>query len=146
MNLVTFDTSVLIPYKPEFPRSGFVLSAVVLQEMTTGSADDGECRWWGQVRFLFEKENRLLVPSGEDWFEAGKILNALLRGKKSKSKGRTPKHHPDDKQRIIRDVLIARTAKRAGVTVVTDNLKDFEEIKRFCKVKVISGREYFKKS
>lgn len=42
-----------------------------------------------------------------------------------------------------RDVLIARTARRAGAAVVTDNVKDFHRINRFCRVKIISGDEYF---
>jgi hypothetical protein len=51
----------------------------------------------------------------------------------------------DQKYRITYDVLIARTAKRLGVTVVTDNIKDFEAIQRFCHVRLISGDDYFKR-
>lgn len=36
--------------------------------------------------------------------------------------------------RFINDVLIARTAKRAGVIVVTDNIDDFKKIRNFCDV------------
>ena len=40
-------------------------------------------------------------------------------------------------------VLIARSAKRAGATLVTDNLKDFNAIRRFCPVRVKSGKDFF---
>ena len=143
MPIVTFDSSIFIARQIGIPQTGFVLSAVVVQEMTAGAADASYLKSWSAVWRKFEKEGRLLVPTGEDWYEAGKILNSLLRGLKSKSKGLTPKLHPDDKQRMIRDVLIARTAMRAGVTVVTENRKDFERIKRFCRVKLLSGDEYF---
>lgn len=81
--------------------------------------------------------------TGDDWLEAGKILNSLLRGLKSKRGGRTPRLHPLEKQRIIRDVLIARTVKRAGALLVTDDARDFKVIKQFCNLRIQSGREYF---
>jgi predicted nucleic acid-binding protein len=89
------------------------------------------------------KRERLLVPDSEDWWPAGKVINSLQRGLKSKQGGLTPKLAAEEKYRITNDVLIARTAKRAGVTVVTDNLKDFEMIQRFCAVRLMSGAEYF---
>jgi predicted nucleic acid-binding protein len=60
--------------------------------------------------------------------------------------GLTPKLPAAEKQRIIRDVLIARTARRAGALLVTDNLKDFKLIARFCAVRAMAGRRYFKRS
>ena len=67
----------------------------------------------------------------------------MLRGLKSKFGGKTPKLQDSEKQRIIRDVLIARTVKRAGALLVTDNLKDFQRIRRFCRIRLVSGHEYF---
>jgi hypothetical protein len=90
-----------------------------------------------------EKEGTLLVPNGEDWWLAGKALNSLLRGLKSRSGGRTPRLPSAEIQRIVRDVLIARTARRAGALLVTDNIRDFERIKPFCNVRLRRGSEYF---
>ncbi len=56
----------------------------------------------------------------------------------------TPRIQKIDQWRIVRDVLIARTAKRAGALLVTDNLKDFEKIKSFCQVRLVSGKAYFR--
>ncbi len=140
---IIFDTSVWISRQPTRMPANMLLSAVVVQELTAGATDKTSLRKWETTWRQFEKEEKLLVPTGEDWYQAGKILNALLRGLKSQSQGLTPKLHPDDKQRIVRDVLIARTAHRVGATVVTDNVKDFMRIKRFCKVKVKSGDAYF---
>lgn len=140
---ITFDTSVWISRQPTRLPANLLLSAVVVQELTAGATDKTALKKWEMTWRQFEKEEKLLVPTGEDWYQAGKILNALLRGLKSQSQGLTPKLHPDDKQRMIRDVLIARTAHRAGAIVVTDNVKDFARIKRFCKVKVKSGDAYF---
>lgn len=119
------------------------MTAIVLQELTAGASDDTLIRAWDQVRRAREKDGTLLVPNGEDWWMAGKVLNSLLRGQRHKNKGKTPKISKNEKQQIIRDVLIARTAKRAGAMLVTDNLGDFKKIAKFCDVRLVSGKQYF---
>jgi predicted nucleic acid-binding protein len=108
-----------------------------------GARDGSELRDWEAIAKRLEKEDRLLVPTSEDWLLAGRVLNLLLRGLKSKRTGRTPKMNPDEKQRIIRDVLIARCVRRANGLLVTNNMKDFERIKKFCNVRIQSGQEFF---
>ena len=138
-----FDSCIYISRKEIEHSKNILLSAVVLQEMTAGANDKQELKFWEATRKSFEKQNKLLVPNAEDWWLAGKVLNSLLRGLKSDNKGKTPKLLPTEKHRIIRDVLIARTAKRENAVLVTDNLKDFELIKRFCNVRVVSGKDFF---
>ncbi len=143
MPKVTFDTNIFIARKPvELPDS-FYLSVVVLQELVAGAEDESAIRAFDAARREYEKAGRLLVPTSEDWWLAGKVVNALQRGLKSQRQGLTPKMSADEKHRIISDVLIARTARRAGVTVVTDNAKDFERIQKFCNVRLLSGNDYF---
>lgn len=138
-----WDTNIWIAYKPIKLPNSLLMSSVVLQELVIGALDSAELKKWAMMRRLFEKENRLLVPTTEDWWQAGKIINALLRGLKSESRGETPRLHPNQKYRIIHDALIAVTAQRLGALVVTDNLADFENIRRYCKVKIKSGKEVF---
>jgi len=143
MAKVTYDTSAFIAYKPtEFPV-GFVMSAVVIQELTAGAVDKSGVQRWDASRRSHEKAGTLLVPNAEDWWLAGKVLNSLLRRLKSEAGGMTPRVQKIDQWRIVRDVLIARTAKRAGALLVTDNIKDFEKIKSFCNVRLVSGKTYF---
>ena len=143
MPKITFDTSVFISYKPaEFP-AGFLMSAVVLQELTAGAVDKSDVQRWNAARRAHEREGTLLVPTGEDWWLAGKALNSLLRGLKSRRSGLTPKLPATEKQRIIRDVLIARTARRAGALLITDNVKDFKLIARFCAARTLDGQAIF---
>lgn len=143
MPIVTFDTSIFIAYRPSYLPASFRMCAVVIQELTAGAADDSEVKRWDAAWRAHEKERTLLVPTAEDWWLAGKVLNSLLRGLKSKHGGRTPRLAPAEKQRIIRDVLIARSARAAGALLVTDNAKDFEQIKRFCAVRTTNGAKYF---
>lgn len=143
MALITFDTCIFIARKPSYFPKGFRMTAIVLQELTAGAPDDRMVRFWNEIRRERERDNTLLVPTGEDWWMAGKVLNSLLRGLKSKNKGKTPKISADEKQRIIRDVLIARVAKRSNTALVTDNVKDFEKIRSYCNVKIIPGDDHF---
>jgi hypothetical protein len=118
------------------------MSAVVIQELTAGAKGIHEVNDYEYTRRRYEKEGKLLIPNGEDWFQAGKILYSLINGVRTKT-GKAPKLSKDEKQRIVRDVLITRTAKRANCTVVTDNIKDFELIQTYCNVKLIRGKDYF---
>src|SRR5437868_5934687 len=119
------------------------MPAVVMQELVAGASDAEEVKRYATARKKYEQEGKYLVPTGEDWWQAGKVINSLLRGLKSKAHGKTPKLHPDEKSRIVRDVLIARTARRAGALLVTDNTADFVKIKPFCNVKIGGGKDYF---
>lgn len=145
MPTVTYDTNVFINRKPAYFPASFVMSAVVMQELAAGAVDDSELKQLNAARLEYKKEDRLLVPTGEDWWQAGKVLNSLLRGQKAKRGGKTPKLPDSEKHRIISDVLIAVTARRARATVVTDNLKDFAKIGYYCDVRVMSADEFFGK-
>jgi len=143
MAKVTYDANICIRYKQQsYPRS-FYMSAVVLQELLAGANNASVIKELERSRHEYRKLNRLLVPSEEDWWHAGLVLNALQRGRKSRKTGKIPKMSAAERARIINDVLIARTAKRAGVMVVTDNINDFKKIRNFCDVKVISGSRHF---
>lgn len=144
MPKLTFDTNIFISRKRSQLPQSFYLSVVVLQELAAGAKDEAELKSLNAVRIHYEKVGRLLVPTAEDWWQVGRIINALQKGLKSQRGGLTPKMSADEKYRITHDVLIARTAKRAGVTVVTDDLKDFEAIQSFCHVRSMSGDEYFR--
>jgi predicted nucleic acid-binding protein len=122
------------------------MCAVVLQELVAGADDASRIKDFERSRHEFRKSNRLLVPTEEDWWQAGLALNALQRGRRSKKTGMIPKISVAERYRIVNDVLIARTAKRAGVMVVTDNVNDFVKIRNFCDVKIISGSKYFSSS
>ncbi len=49
MPKITFDTSIFIAYKPATFPAGFVLSAVVIQELAAGATDKSEEARTGEV-------------------------------------------------------------------------------------------------
>lgn len=65
---VTFDANIFISRKVQLDKlpSGFYLSAVVLQELVAGAADEASIKSLGVIRNAYEKENRILVPLLED--------------------------------------------------------------------------------
>ena len=138
-----FDANIFIG-RPEFAvPSGIYMSVVVLQELLAGAADDTATKDYRRTYLDFQKAGRLLVPTDEDWWLAGTVLNNLQRGRRDRKTKQTPKISVEERLRISHDVLIARTARRAGVTVITDNTGDFEKIHPYCAVRYLSGDEYF---
>jgi predicted nucleic acid-binding protein len=135
------DTNVIIRHKmSDVP--GFV-SAVVLQELTAGAQDTADVRRLGSIRAAAEGDGTLLTPDGEDWYEAGKVLRALHHGLPSHREGHTPAIPKEEQNRLLRDVLIARSAKRINAQVVTYNQGDFKKIRRFCNVQVVEPTTEF---
>lgn len=134
------DTNVVIQHGMAALRG--VVSAVVLQELTAGAHDTAEVRRLGTVRAEAEDDGVLLTPDGEDWRFAGKVLHALYHGLRSHRKGLTPAIPKEEQQRLLRDVLIARSARRINAGVVTYNAGDFEKISRFCNVRVVDPAKF----
>ena len=140
---IVFDTNIWIARQPQTLPSSLQMSVVVLQELIAGAADTTAVKKFEAAKKLYERENKLLVPTADDWLVAGRTINSMLRGLRSKHDGKTPRLPHQEKQRIIRDVLIARTVKRVGALLVTDDRKDFERIRRFCNVRVMSAHDFF---
>jgi predicted nucleic acid-binding protein len=143
MPKVTYDSDVFMRRKPRKLPGGFYMSAVVLEELVAGAQDGAELDELEAAMRNYEKGDRLLVPTGEDWYQAGKVIYAMQQGKRSRKTGDIPPMPSDMRARIVNDVLIARTAKRAGVAVVTYNVRHFEAIQHYCAVRVIKAAEYF---
>ncbi len=142
MPKVTYDSDVFIRHKPRKLPQGFYMSAVVIEELTAGAKDRSTLKELESALHNYEKAGRLLVPTGEDWYLAGKVIHAFQQGNRSRRTGEIPRMSAEVRHRMINDVLIARTAKRAGVTIVTHNVEHFKQIKRYCAVSLIDAANY----
>ena len=143
---VLFDTQVYITYKAIIDDHNIDPgwhSVVVWQERMVGVSGSNELRKLEASCRQLEKEGRLLVPNREAWMTAGRILNNYLSdlSRAHPTRERPALSHAE-KQNLIRDVLIAVSAKHAGVTVVSDN-KDFPTIQRYYDFKWSSGKDWF---
>jgi predicted nucleic acid-binding protein len=94
------------------------LSAVVLQELYAG-ADERARIAIEKLEHDFDKAKRILVPSLGDWTQTGKILSRL-----------TTKYdyEPLGRARLTNDALIAMSAGRMGIRVITANERDFRRL------------------
>lgn len=130
------DTNVYIQHRLTVAPGTGLLSSVVLQELTAGARDRAEVRRLGTVTDKAAARGLLLTSTGEDWWFAGKVLNSLYRGQASHREGTAPAIPKEEQQRLLRDVLIARSANRVNAAVATYNRADFEKIRRFCNVRL----------
>lgn len=137
-----FDTNIATEHRLAALDAKFQVSAVVLSELMAAS-EPGEYEAYKALWIGGERDGRLIVPAAEDWLPATRILHLLARGRKKKAGGKSPRRTPTAKQELAMDVLIAVSAARAGVTVVTND-SDFEAIRYYYKkLKIKSGAEFF---
>jgi predicted nucleic acid-binding protein len=136
-----FDTSVWIGY-PNIVHPGW-FSSVVFQELLAGASGRTDLQKWEAVAKQYEREKRLLTPNAEAWKIAGRILNNILSDASRNQPGRRrPKLNNEKKQSIIRDVLIAVSAKQSGVIVISDN-EDFPLIMNYYDFRWVAANTLF---
>ena len=103
-------------------KSPLWLSAVVLEELYAGASVDDH-RSLGRLERDFERAGRTLVPSLNDWANAGRMLARLAQRYGHEQIGRS---------RLTNDALIAASAARQGILVLTANGRDFARLAEFC--------------
>lgn len=94
------------------------LSSVVLEELYAGS-DSRAQKTLERLERDFDRAKRFLVPNLTDWLQCGKLL-ALLAAKYD--------YEQIGQGRLTNDALIAVSAARVGITVITANSRDFARI------------------
>jgi len=97
------------------------LSSVVLEELYAG-AGERERRVIERLERDFERIRRVLVPNLTDWSQTGRVL-ARLAGRYG--------YEEIGKARLTNDALIAMSAGRVGITVLTANERDFRRLAEF---------------
>jgi predicted nucleic acid-binding protein len=70
----------------------------------------------------FDAAKRILVPNLGDWTQTGRILARLAQRYGYESIG---------KARLTNDALLAMSAARTGMTIITENLRDFARLAEF---------------
>ena len=76
-----------------------------------------------ELEHSFAEEDNILVPDLSDWIGAGKMLASIAAKYGYEKIGRS---------RLTNDALIAASASRAGVRVLTTNGRDFARLAEFC--------------
>jgi len=97
------------------------MSAVVLEELYAGAPGRGH----SVVERLerdFDRAKRVLVPSPSDWTEAGRVLSRLAAKYNYEQIGQG---------RLTNDALIAISAGRLSIRVISANQRDFGRLAEF---------------
>ena len=138
-NPALFDSSVYIRAFRGESESGLLLgllsarwqqkaplwmSSVVLEELYAG-ADSSSQKIIEKLERDFESAGRVLVPNLRDWVQTGKALSKV---------GRKYGYERIGQGRLTNDALIATSAARTGITVITANARDFARLAEFCPV------------
>src|SRR5262249_46835220 len=97
------------------------LSAVVLEELYAG-VNDRDRHVLERLERNFDKAKRILVPNLGDWTQAGRVLARLAAKNDYEQIGRG---------RLTNDALIAMSAGRLGIRVITANERDFRRLAEF---------------
>lgn len=129
---VLFDTSVYVTALMQGQHgvlgmrrlhSGSVvwLSSVVLEELYAG-ADDQSRSVLEKLERDFDRATRILVPNLNDWTETGRVLSRLASKYDYEKIGQG---------RLTNDTLIAMSAARLGIRVLTTNKRDFRRLAEF---------------
>jgi predicted nucleic acid-binding protein len=97
------------------------LSAMVLEELYAGAADRDR-QIVERLERDFDRAKRILVPNLSDWTQAGRVLARLAA-----------KYHYEKigQGRLTNDALIAMSAGRLGIRVITANERDFSRLAEF---------------
>src|SRR5277367_3235671 len=133
MQPALFDTSVYISALRQRSDTGqslrsiadgapLWLSAVVLEELLAGTSERDR-HIIERLERDFDRATRILVPNQSDWVQTGNFLTQLAI-----------KHHYEKigQGRLTNDALIATSAGRLGVRVLTANERDFRRLAEFC--------------
>jgi predicted nucleic acid-binding protein len=130
---LVFDTTVYIAairggvfgpvyrmLQDKLPRT--YLASVVSAELLAGATDPGARRAVLDFIRRAHQVRRLVTPGAGDWERAGEHLGEIRR-KEPHLRSKIPA--------LWNDVLIALCARQVGATVVTQNVRDFELLRRF---------------
>ena len=132
MQPALFDTSIYISALRRGNNAALVLrrlaadaplwlSSVVLEELYAG-ARDRERRVVERLERDFDRVKRILVPNLSDWAQAGRVLTRLAE-----------KYHYEQigQGRLTNDALIAMSAERLDILVLTANERDYRRLAEF---------------
>ena len=140
----TFDTSTIITRRLTSFPGDFVLASVVWMELMASASDDKQRRMLEGWARTYRTDNAFISPHPDDWLLAGRILNSLSIRRRRLAGGEAPKLATGRSQRMALDALLATSAHRVQVTVVTENWDDFHAIKYYLRgFKVIRATEFF---
>ena len=132
-----FDTSVFSDYSAEIEKIylSSLFPSIVLYELVATSIDESTLKRYDGWRISLNKIHRLITPTASDWWETAKSIRRLYLNKAAQS----------SKLKTLRnDALLSRLAVKHDAFIVTNDVDDFEIIKKDMKqLVIVSAKEFF---
>jgi predicted nucleic acid-binding protein len=111
-------TDAVLKLRRFTPGAPIWLSSIVLEELYAG-VKPRDFRIVERLERDFDKAKRILLPNLNDWTLTGKVLARLAAKYGYEQIGQA---------RLTNDALLAMSAGRLGMTVITANERDFARI------------------
>lgn len=105
-------------------NSFIYLHSIVLEELLAGCKNKKDLRQIQYLKNILEPTGRIVTPTHHDWEQTGLLLGKFYSKNTNAAK-------------LTHDILIALSCRRNGVTLITENKKDFEFIKKHQPFKLI---------
>jgi len=100
------------------------LSSVVVHELLVGANTDSKARAIDEsIVEPLRKVGRLVTPSHAAWAASAEAISRMVR-KERRDLRSIPKS-------LIHDYLLAASCREEGMTLVTENVADFKEVRRY---------------
>ena len=100
------------------------LSVVVAQELRAGAQSPRDRDMLDEyVLSLYERTSRVITPSRDAWHRSGDVLSEMAN-RDGLELARVSKS-------FANDVLLALSCRESGCVLVTENVRDFERIRRY---------------
>ncbi len=100
------------------------LSSIVLHELLVGANTPAKSRdIQERVALPLVRIGRVITPSHGAWQTSGEAI-ARMAAKEKRNLRTVPKS-------LVNDFLLAASCREAGATLITDNIADFEGIRRY---------------
>jgi hypothetical protein len=94
MPTYTFDSSVIIAYRVRELPKNFVLSAVVIAELTAGAADDSIRKVYEAMRLEFHQGNAIITPTADDWLRPAEPSTGSRKAARKRPAAKRPGSSP----------------------------------------------------
>jgi predicted nucleic acid-binding protein len=106
------------------------LSSIVLHELLVGASTPVKARQVEEeLARPLKSTGRIITPTHAAWESAGEVLSEMARDGKLDLRS-MPKS-------LVNDVLLAASCREAGVTLITENVRDFERICHYIRLEYI---------
>ncbi len=139
-----FDTNIFVSYIERLSKKDFYqmsFSILVLYELVARPIAPENFKILDEWREVYKYRNRLIVPTDDDIWTSAQAVRKLRLAQQKLHKGITPAM--ENATKFQNDAVIARSAFAKGCFVVTDNLRDFDELRKFMRFEYCSAQDYF---